>query len=143
MFSDGDKAIYQGRTVKVRAFVEGIAPKYDLCRIEWFDYRGFHQETVGASQLRIAKISGFDDHPKANPLMSTKTKLFKITEEQDEALSNLLEASKDKSLSDLVRRLLKEEAERLSVNWPDNMSSKEETMRRAQSQRWTKDKDDA
>jgi predicted CopG family antitoxin len=141
MLNTGDDAIYQGRTVKVRGFIEGIEPKYDLYRIEWFDYRGHHQEIVGASELKIAKISGLDDCVKDRSPMPTKMKPIKITEEQDAAIENLVTAAGDKSFSHLVRRLLKEEAERLSVTWPDNMPTFDQNIRKAIDKRWKQDED--
>lgn len=143
MFSVGDKALYGGRTVKIRAFIEGIEPKYDLYKIEWFDDRGFHQETVRVSKLKIAKINSLDDCAKVASSMPTKMKPIKITEEQDQAIPNLIEAAGDKSFSDLVRRLLAQEAERLSVTWPDNMPTPDQNIRKAIPKRWPRDQEDA
>lgn len=89
--------------------------------------------------MRLVKMGASVEFKPEAPTMPTKMKPIKITEEQDAAIPVLVEATGDKSFSDLVRRLLAQEAARLGVEWPDNMTSKEDTMRRAQAKRWPKD----
>lgn len=96
--------------------------------------------TVASAALeRKGTIQPLVEAPKEAVPVPTKMKPIKITEEQDAAIDPLVKATGDKSFSDLVRRLLAQEAERVGAEWPDNMPSKEETMRRAQSKRWPKD----
>lgn len=68
----------------------------------------------------------------------SKKILITITDEQNKATGPLVEATGDKSLSHLVRRLLAEEAMRVDSKWPDNFASTDETIKKAQSKRWTK-----
>lgn len=72
----------------------------------------------------------------------TKKILITITDEQSETTGPLVQATGDKSLSDLVRRLLAEEAARVAIEWPDNMLSREETIKKAYAKRWPKDAQD-
>lgn len=68
----------------------------------------------------------------------TKKILITITDQQSEATGPLVEATGEKSLSHLVRRLLAEEARRVDSEWPDNFASTDETIKKAQAKRWTK-----
>lgn len=70
--------------------------------------------------------------------MATKQKLMKYTDEQDAALNALTEAA-GKTYADLVRGLLAAEAERRGIVWPDNMPTREETIKKAYSNRWPKE----
>jgi hypothetical protein len=68
----------------------------------------------------------------------TKQKLMLYTDTQVIALEKIMQA-KDETYAELVRRLLAREAESLSIEWPDDMPTREETMRQAQKKRWPKD----
>lgn len=68
----------------------------------------------------------------------SKKILITITDEQSEATGPLVEATGEKSLSHLVRRLLAEEAARVDVEWPDNMLTPEQTIKKAYQARWPK-----
>lgn len=68
----------------------------------------------------------------------SKKILITISDEQSEATGPLVEATGEKSLSDLVRRLLKEEASRVGTIWPDNMLTPEQTIQKAYQARWPK-----
>lgn len=70
--------------------------------------------------------------------MTTIQKKMLYTPQQNEALEALTQATGE-TYADLVRRLVKDEAIRLGVAWPDNMARVEDTIRKAQSQRWPKD----
>ena len=69
----------------------------------------------------------------------TKKILITITDEQSEITGPLVKATGDKSLSELVRRLLAVEAARVAIAWPDNMATRDETIKKAYSNRWPKD----
>lgn len=73
------------------------------------------------------------------PTMPTKMKPIKITSEQDSAIPVLVEATGDKSFSDLVRRLLAQESARVGVEWPDNMPAADQNIRKAMDKRWKQD----
>lgn len=64
-----------------------------------------------------------------------KQKLMLYTDTQIVALEKIMTA-KGESYSDLVRRLLSAEASRLGIEWPDNMPTRDETIRAAQKNRW-------
>lgn len=70
--------------------------------------------------------------------MTTIQKKMLYTPQQNEALEALTQATGE-TYADLVRRLVKDEAIRLGVAWPDNMARVEDTIRKAQSKRWPKD----
>lgn len=72
--------------------------------------------------------------------MSTKQKLMLYTDAQIAALEKIM-AAKGETYAELVRRLLSIEAASLGIEWPDDMPSREETMRAAQKKRWAKDED--
>jgi hypothetical protein len=70
--------------------------------------------------------------------MATKQKLMKYTDEQDAAVTQITDAT-DETYAELVRRLLAQEAARLGIEWPDNMLTREETIKKAYTNRWPKD----
>jgi predicted CopG family antitoxin len=88
------------------------------------------------------KASLITSHKSEALPMPTKMKPIKITEEQDAAIEPLVKSAGDKSFSDLVRRLLAQEAARLGVEWPDNMPTPDQNIRKAMDKRWTKDDTD-
>jgi hypothetical protein len=61
----------------------------------------------------------------------SKKILITITDEMSEATAPLMQATGDKSLSEMVRRLLGEEAARVGAEWPDNMPSPETNIQKA------------
>ncbi len=97
------------------------------------------QAANGLVTIEISDDVIEDDVIEIEPsAMTTKMKPIKVTEEQDVAIEPLVKASGDKSFSDLVRRLLAQEAARLGVEWPDNMPTRDETIKKAYSNRWPK-----
>ena len=70
--------------------------------------------------------------------MATKQKAMLYTPEQVQALG-LLAAATGETYSDLVRRLVAAEATRLNIDWPDNMLSRAEAIKKAYELRWPKD----
>jgi hypothetical protein len=73
-------------------------------------------------------------------IMPTKQKLMLFTDTQIAALEKIM-AAKGETYAELVRRLLANEAASLSIEWPDDMPTREETMREAQKKRWPKDEE--
>jgi hypothetical protein len=71
-----------------------------------------------------------------------KQKLMLYTDTQIIALEKIMQA-KGETYAELVRGLLAAEAARLGMDWPDDMPTREETMRDAQKKRWPKDEKDA
>jgi len=69
--------------------------------------------------------------------MAAKQKAMLYTPEQIRALDLLAEATGE-TYSDLVRRLVAVEAARLNIDWPDNMLSRAEAIKKAYELRWPK-----
>lgn len=67
-----------------------------------------------------------------------KQKLMLYTDTQLAALEEIM-AAKGESYAELVRRLLANEAASLGIEWPDDMPTRDETIRDAQKKRWKKD----
>jgi hypothetical protein len=65
-----------------------------------------------------------------------KQKLMLYTDAQMIALDQIMRAKGD-TYAELVRGLLADEAVRLGLVWPDDMPTKQETMRNAQKKRWS------
>jgi hypothetical protein len=49
--------------------------------------------------------------------------------------------AKGETYAELVRRLLAQEAASLAIEWPNDMPTRDETIRDAQKKRWKKDED--
>lgn len=64
-------------------------------------------------------------------------KLMLYTDEQIVVIEKITKATRE-TYSDLVRRLLAAEASRLDIEWPDNMPTRDDTIREAQKKRWPK-----
>jgi hypothetical protein len=58
--------------------------------------------------------------------------------QQDAALTKLTQATGE-TYADLVRRLVAAEAAKHGIVWPDNMLTREETIKKAYANRWPKD----
>ena len=69
--------------------------------------------------------------------MAAKQKAMLYTPEQVQALG-LLAAATGETYSDLVRRLVAAEAEMKGIDWPDNMLSRAEAIKKAYELRWPK-----
>jgi hypothetical protein len=70
----------------------------------------------------------------------TKQKLMLYTDRQVIALEKIMQA-KGETYAELVRRLLAQEAASLAIEWPNDMPTRDETIRDAQKKRWKKDED--
>ena len=69
--------------------------------------------------------------------MATKQKAMLYTSEQIRALDLLAEATGE-TYSDLVRRLVAAEAEMKGIDWPNNMLTRTEAIKKAYELRWPK-----
>ena len=69
--------------------------------------------------------------------MATKQKAMLYTPEQIRALDLLAEATGE-TYSDLVRRLVAAEAEMKGIDWPNNMLTRGEAIKKAYELRWPK-----
>lgn len=68
-------------------------------------------------------------------------KEMKYTDEQGKAL-DLLAKKTNETYAEMVRRLIADEAARLGIDFPQNMLSKQETIKIALEKRWPKDEKD-
>ena len=67
--------------------------------------------------------------------MAAKQKAMLYTPEQVQALG-LLAAATGETYSDLVRRLVAAEAKMRGIDWPDNMLTRAEAIKKAYKLRW-------